>query len=72
MHGILSQLKPQMALFHKPRSRKQTHATGNKNRLGIAVAEWLKLAQPAGDHGRDAVQWQFGVNAQPVFALASR
>ena len=44
-------------------------AAGHKQRLGIAVAERFQLAQPAGQHGRDAVQWQLGVNAQQAFGL---
>ena len=59
-----------MALFHDARRGEQAHVAGDEDGLGIAVAERLQLAQPAGQHGRDAVERQLGVNAQQVLGLA--
>ena len=67
---FLGQLQANVALFHDARRGEQADAAGDKNRLGVAVAEGLELAQPAGQHGSDAVQRQLGMNAQKMLRLA--
>ena len=59
-----------MALFHDAGRRDEPGPAGDEDRLGVAVAERLELAQPSGQHGRDAVERQLGVNAQQVLRLA--
>ena len=59
-----------MAIFHDARRREQARVAGDEDGLGIAVAEGLELAQPSGQHGRDAVERQLGVNAQQALGLA--
>ena len=59
-----------MAILHDARRGEQARAAGDKDRLGVAVAEGFELAQPSGQHGRDAVERQLGVNAQKALGLA--
>ena len=66
----LDQLQADVALFHDARRGEQARAAGNEDGLGVAVAERLKLAQPAGEHRRDAVERQLGVNAEQMLRLA--
>src|ERR1035437_5485251 len=69
LNGVLRQLQSQVTLLHDARRAQQANAAGDKDRLGIAVAEWLQLAQPANQDTRDAVQWQLGVNVQQLLRL---
>ena len=48
----------------------QARGAGDEDGFGIAVAEGFELAQPSGQHGRDAVERQLGVNAQQALGLA--
>ena len=60
----------EVAVFHDARRHEQARGAGDEDRLGIAVAEGFELAQPSGQHGRDAVERQLGVNAQQALGLA--
>ena len=68
--GLLGKLKADVAFFHDARGGDQAHAASDEDGFGVAVAERLELAQPSGEHGRDAVQRQFGVNAEKTLGLA--
>ena len=70
LNRILRQFQPQVTLFHDARRAQQANAAGDKDRLGVAVAEWLQLAQPANQNIGDAVQGQLGVNVQQLLRLA--
>ncbi len=48
----------------------ETCVAGYKDGLGVAVAQRLKLAQPSGEHRRDAIKRQLGVDAQAMLSLA--
>ena len=67
---ILRQLEAEVALLHDARWRDYTRVAGHEDRLRIAVTQRLKLAQPAGKNGSDAVQRQLGVNVQNALRLA--
>ena len=68
---LLRQFKANMALFHDARGGEQASIPGDKNGLGVAVAERLELAQPAGQHRRDAIERQFSMNAQQPLRRAA-
>ncbi len=67
---FLGQLEADVALLHDAGRGEQAGVAGDKDRLGIAVAEGFELAQPSGQHGSDAVERQLGVNAEEVLGLA--
>ena len=48
----------------------QANVAGDKDGLGVAVAQRFQLAQPAGQHRRNAVQGQLGMDAQEALGLA--
>ena len=59
-----------MAVLHDARRGEQARAAGEEYGLGVAVAEGFEFAEESGEHGRDAVERQFGVNAEETFGLA--
>ncbi len=59
-----------MPLLHDARRSEQARGAGDEDWLGIAVAKRLEFAQPAGENGSDAVEWQLGVNAEKALRLA--
>ena len=67
---LSSQFQADVALFHDARRGEQADIAGDKDGLGVAVAERLQLAQPAGEDGRNAVQRQLGMDAQQALGLA--
>ena len=68
----LGQVQADVAVFHEAERGQQARVARDKDGLGVAVAQRLQLAQPAGQHGRDAVQRQLGVDAQQALGLARR
>ena len=70
VYRLLGQFQSNVALLHDAGGCEQAGIAGNKNRLGIAVAEGFKLAQPTGQHWSNAVKGQLGVNVQGVLRLA--
>ncbi len=67
---FLREFETEVALFHDARRRKQANAARDEDRLRVAVAERLELAQPAGENGRDVVERQLGVNVEQALGLA--
>jgi len=59
-----------VALFHDARGGDDADAASDEDGLGIAVAEGFELAEPAGEHGSDAVERQLGVNAEETLGRA--
>ena len=59
-----------MTSLHDARRFEQARVAGEEERLGVAVAERLEFLEPSGEHRRDAVERQLGVNAQKALGLA--
>ena len=58
-----------MTLFHDARSGSDADIAGHEDRLRIAVAERLQLAQPSGENRSDLLEWQHGVDVQDAFGF---
>ncbi len=67
---LLRELETEVAILHDARRSEQARVAGDEDGLGIAVAERFELAQPSGEHGRDAIEGQLSVNAQEALGLA--
>ncbi len=59
-----------VALLHHAGFAEQAQAACHEDRFGIAMAERLDAAEPAGEDRRDAFEWQLGVNPENVLGLA--
>ena len=68
--GSLDKFQPNMPLLHDAGRGEQAGPAGYKDWLGVAVAQRFKLAQPACEHGCDAIERQLGVDAEPVLGLS--
>ena len=67
----LRQLKADVAFLHDARAGEEASFAGDEYGFRVAVAEGLELAQPAGEDWGDAIEGQFGVNAEQVLGLTS-
>jgi hypothetical protein len=59
-----------VTLFHDARACQQPDSASDEDRLGVAVAEGFKTAQPTSKDGCDAVKREFRVNLKHVLWLA--
>ena len=68
---FLSEVQADVTLLHQTGRGYETDRARDEDGLGIAVAERLKLAQPAEEHRGDAVERQLGMNAEDVLGFAA-
>ena len=67
----LREFEADVALLHDAGTSEKARPAGDEDGLGIAVAERFKLAEPAHEDGRNAIERQFRMNVQGVLGPAS-
>lgn len=70
--AVVGEFEAKVAVLHDARSRHQTRIPRHKDGFGIAVAQGLKLSEPAGEYRGDVVERKLCVDMQISLRLALR